>query len=94
MSSIESIEVHENFDSEIEKIMAEEDPNFSKSDPHQTFNYVNNLPPCLKDNKEFIGIKLGQRLTMDSGSVLTHSHALPQPIAPAVHCEVCLHRIC
>jgi hypothetical protein len=54
---------------------------------------TNNLPPCLKDNKEFTGINLRPRLTVDSGSVLTHNHAFPQPIAPVVHCEVCLHWI-
>ena len=93
VSSIESIEVHENSNSKIEKFLEEEDLNFSKMDHCQTFDYVNNLPPCLKDNKEFTGIKLGQRLTVDSGSVLTHSHVLPQPIAPSVHFEVCLHWI-
>jgi hypothetical protein len=72
VSSIESIEVHEKYDSEIEKFLAEEDLNFSKSDPSQTFDYVKNLPPCLKENKEFTRIKLGQRSIVDSGSVLTH----------------------
>ena len=93
MSSIKSIKVHENSDSEIEKFLVEEDLNFSKPDPSQTFDYVNNLPPCLKGNKELTGIKLGQRPTVDSGSVLALSHVFPQPIAPTVHCEVCLHWI-
>ena len=30
---------------------------------------------------------------MDGSSVLTHSHAFPQPFAPVVNCEVCLHWI-
>jgi hypothetical protein len=77
VSSIKSIELHEISDSDIEKFLADEDPNYSKLDLSQTFDYVNNLPPCLKCNKEFTGIKLGQRLTVDSGSVLTHSHVLP-----------------
>jgi hypothetical protein len=93
MSSIESIEIHESSDSEIEKFLAEEDPNYSRPDLSQTFDYVNNLPPCLRNNKEFIGIKLGQRPTVDSGSVLTHSHVPPQLIVPDVHFEVCLHWI-
>jgi hypothetical protein len=54
---------------------------------------VNNLPPCLKDSKEFTGIKLGQRPTVDSSGVLAHNYTLPQPITPVVHCEVCLHWI-
>jgi hypothetical protein len=93
VSSIESIEVHESSDSEIEKFLADEDPNYSKPDLSQTFDYVNNLPPCLKHNKDFPGIKLSQRPTMDGGSVLTHSHVLPRTLAPAVNCEVCLHWI-
>jgi hypothetical protein len=93
VSSIESIEVHESSDSEIEKFLAVEDPNHSKPDLSQAFDYVNNLPPCLKHNKDFPGIKFGQNPTVDSGSVLTHSHALPQPFSPAVNCEVCLHWI-
>jgi hypothetical protein len=43
VSSIESIEVHESSDSEIEKFLADEDPNYSKLDLSQTFDYVNNL---------------------------------------------------
>jgi hypothetical protein len=77
MRSIESIEIHESSNSEIEKFLVEEDPNYSRSDLSQTFDYVNNLPPCLRNNKEFIGIKLDQRSTVDSGSVLTHNHAPP-----------------
>jgi hypothetical protein len=77
VSSIESIEIHESSDFEIEKFLAEEDPNYSRPYLSQTFDYVNNLPLFLRNNKEFIGIKLGQSPTMDSGSVLTHNHAPP-----------------
>ena len=93
MSSIESIKVHDSSNYEIEKFMAAEDPNYSKSDLVQAFGYVDNLPPCLKHNKYSPGIKFGQNPTVDSGSVLTHSHALAQPFAPVVNCEVCLHWI-
>ena len=54
---------------------------------------MDNLPPSLKDSKEFTGIKLGQRPTVDSSGVLAHNYMLPQLIAPTVHCEVCLHWI-
>jgi hypothetical protein len=91
VSSIESIEIHEDSDSDIERFLAQEDPNCSE--PDQPFDYVNNLPPCLKDNKEFTGIKIGQRPTVGSSDVLPHNYTLPQPIAPAAHCEVCLHWI-
>jgi hypothetical protein len=91
VNSIKSIEIHESYDSKIEIFLAEEDQNCSE--PDQPFDYVNNLPPCLKGGKGFTGIKLSQRPIVDSGSVLTHNHAFPQPISPTVHCEVCLHWI-
>jgi hypothetical protein len=58
VSSIDLIEIHEDSDSEIERFLAEEDPNCPKPDPNQPFDYVNNLPPWLKDSKGFTGIKL------------------------------------
>jgi hypothetical protein len=74
VSSIDSIKIHEDSDSEIEIFLAQEDPNCSK--PDQPFDYVNNLPPCLKDIKEFKGIKLGQRPTVgSSGCFNTQLHA-------------------
>jgi hypothetical protein len=91
VSSIDSIEIHEDSDSEIERFLAQEDLICCK--PDQPFDYVNNLPPCLKYSKGFIGIKLGQRPTVGSMDVLAHNYTLPQKISPAVHCEVCLHWI-
>jgi hypothetical protein len=87
---VRSIEVHESSESEIEKYLVDEDPNYSKQDLSQNFDYVNNLTSCLKHNKDFPGIKLSQRPKVDSGSVLTQIHALPQPLSAAVNCEVCL----
>ena len=54
---------------------------------------MNNLPPCLKDNKEFTGIKLSQWPTMDSSVFLAHNYNLPQLISSAIHSEFCLHWI-
>jgi hypothetical protein len=90
---VSSIEIHEDSDSEIEKYLAEEDPNYSKPGLNQPFDYVNNLPPCLKDSKRFTGIKLGQRPTVDSSDVLPHNYTFPQQIAPFVPCEVRLQWI-
>jgi hypothetical protein len=45
VSSIESIEIHENYDYEIEKFLAEEDPDYAQPDFNQDLDYVNNLPP-------------------------------------------------
>jgi hypothetical protein len=62
MSSIKVIEVHESSDSEIEKFLAKEDPSYLKPDLSQTYDFVDNLPPCLKHSKVFQG----------SNSVKTH----------------------
>jgi hypothetical protein len=91
VSLIELINIHEDSDSDIERFMAQEDLNCSK--PDQPFDYVDNLPPCLKDNKEFTGIKIGQRPTMGRIEFLPHNYTFPHPISPAAHCEVCLHWI-
>jgi hypothetical protein len=85
VSSIYSVEIHEDSDSEIEILLAHEDLNCTK--PDQPFDYVNNIPLCLKDNKEFTGIKFGQRLIVDGSNVLAHNYMLPQPISLAAHCE-------
>jgi hypothetical protein len=90
VSSIKAIEVHESSDSEIEKFLEEEDPTYHKSIPNQTYDFVDNLPPCLKHNENFPGIKLSQNPTVDSGSILTHSHMSPQSTVPDPRCEVCL----
>ena len=91
MSSIDSIKIHDDSDSEIERFLAQEDLNFSKLD--QPFDYLDNLPPCLKDNKEFTGIKIGQRPTVSCNDVLPHNYTFPQPISRVVYCEVRLHWI-
>jgi hypothetical protein len=93
LSLINTIEINEDSDPEIEDFLAEEDPDCHKSDPNQPYDYVNNLPPCLKDSKGFTGIKLGQGPTTGSVDVLTPNYMLHRQITPSVHCEVCLHWI-
>jgi hypothetical protein len=93
VSLIDSIEIHEDPDSEIERFLAEEGLSCPKLDPNQPFDYVNNLPPCLKYSKGFTGIKLDQRPTTGIVYVLAPIYTIPQHIAPTVHCEVCLHWI-
>ena len=39
-----------------EKFLAEEDPVSFGLYPDRPYDYVNNMPPCLKDNPEFPGI--------------------------------------
>jgi hypothetical protein len=54
--TIDMIEVSESSDLEIDKFLAEEDPVSFGLYPDRPYNYVNNFPPCLKDNPEFPGI--------------------------------------
>jgi hypothetical protein len=84
VSSIKEIDVHERSNSEIKMFLAREDPNYHKLDLNQTYNFVDNLPPCLKHNEYFPRIKLCQKPIVDSGSVLTHSHVFPQPAVPDI----------
>jgi hypothetical protein len=51
VSSIKTIEIHESLDSEIERFLAEEDPPSFEEDPDQTYNFVDNFPPCLKHSQ-------------------------------------------
>jgi hypothetical protein len=54
--AISMIEVNESSDSEIDKFLAEEDPVSFGPHPDRPYNFVDNLPPCLKDNPEFPGV--------------------------------------
>ena len=90
MSSIKVIEVHKTFYSEIEKFLAKEDPSYLKLDLSQTYDFVDNMPLCLKHSKGFPGIKLGKEPIDNSGIILTHGHGYPQTIGPDTQCEVCL----
>jgi hypothetical protein len=93
LSSIDPIEINEVSDPKIEIFLAEEDPDRHKSEPTQPYDFVSNLPPCLKGSKGFTGIKFGQGPTTGNVDILTPNYTLPRQIAPSVHCEVCLHWI-
>ena len=71
-NTINTIEVSEDSDSEIEKFLAEEDPVSYSLYPDRPYDYVNNLPPCLKDNLEFPSIQLCDNPTihMEDSSIL------------------------
>ena len=51
-----TIEVSKDSDSEIERFLAEEDPMSYGLCPDRPYDYVSNLPACLKDNPDFFGI--------------------------------------
>jgi hypothetical protein len=90
MSLIKVIEVYESSDSEIEKFLAKEDPSYLKPDLSQAYDFVDNLPPCLKHSEGFPRIKIGKKPIDNSGIILTHGHGYPQTIVPYPWCEVCL----
>ena len=93
LSSIDLIEINEVSDPEIENFLTEEDPDCHKSDPNQPYKFVNNLPQCLKDKGEFIGIRLGPRNVTSSIDAASLECTLHQQIVSPVQCEVCLHWI-
>jgi hypothetical protein len=62
--TINTIEVSEDSNLEIEKFLAEEDPVSFGLYLDRTYDYVNNLPPCLKDNLELLGIQLCDKPTI------------------------------
>jgi hypothetical protein len=93
LSSIDPIEVNEVSDPEIEDFLAEEDPDCQRSDPAQLYDFVNNLPPCLKGKDGFTGIRIGQGHVTGSVDTTRLDCTLRQHIAPPVQCEVCLHWI-
>jgi hypothetical protein len=90
MISIKAIEVHESSDSEIEKFLAKEDPSYLKPDLNKTYDFVDNLPPCLRNSEGFPGIKLGKEPIDNSDSIPTHDHGYPQTTVLDPWCEVCL----
>jgi hypothetical protein len=90
---IDLIKVNEVSYTEIVFFLAEEDPDCHKSDPNQPYEFVNNLPPCLKDNGEFNGIRLGQGHVTGGIDTTSLDCMLHQQIISPVQCEVFLHWI-
>jgi hypothetical protein len=82
------IEVHESSNSEIDRFLAAED--LHSFEPHldRPYNFVDNLPPCLKNNPEFPGVKLGNEPTVCVEGVLVHNHVCSHATAAQSKCEV------
>jgi hypothetical protein len=89
-SSISMIEVNESSDSEIDKFLAEEDPLSFGPHPDRPYNFVDNLPPCLKDNPEFPGVKLCNESTIRMEGSPVHNLVCSNATATQSKCEVCL----
>jgi hypothetical protein len=83
------IEISEGLDSKIERFLAEEYPYSYGLCPDRPYDYVTNLPPCLKENPDFPGIKLRDEPTcqMDDSPVVNTINANTQSLQP--HCNEC-----
>ena len=83
------IEVSKSSDSEIDKFLAEEDPVSFGLYPNRPYNYVDNLPHCLKDNPEFPGIQLCDKSTIYMEDSLTHNVVRANANSLQSQCDVC-----
>jgi hypothetical protein len=85
-SSINMIEVHESSDSEIERFLTAED--LQSFEPHldRPYNFVDNLPPCLKNNLEFLGVKFCNESTIHMEGALFHNLVCSNSTATQSRC--------
>jgi hypothetical protein len=84
-----TIDISEVSDSEIERFLAEEYPYSYGLSLDRPYDYVTNLPPCLKDNPDFPRIKLCDEPTcqMDDSPVVNNISTNTQSLQP--HCNEC-----
>jgi hypothetical protein len=95
LSSIDPIEIDEGSDREIEDFLAWEDPKIQGSRREviihtEPYDFVTNLPPCLKGKEGFSGI--GQDLEQTTSNIeapLVDCVPRRYSISP-VHCDGCL----
>jgi hypothetical protein len=89
-SSISMIEVHESSDSKIDRFLVAKD--FYSFEPHldRPYNFVDNLPPCLKNNPEFPGVKLVNESTISMEDAPVHNQVCSHATVAQSNCEVCL----
>ena len=85
-----TIEIHESSDSEIDRFLAEEDPPSFQAEPHQAYNFVDNLPPCLKHSQGFPGIKFDNKPKGKSKDSPEHNRGYSQTAVTGSQCETCL----
>jgi hypothetical protein len=88
--TINMIEVSEGLDSEIDKFLAEEDPVSFGLYLDRPYDYVNNLPPCLKNNPEFPGIQLCNKSTIHMDGSLIRNLVRSNENVSQSQCDVCL----
>jgi hypothetical protein len=73
------IVLSEDSDSEIEHFLTEEYPYSHGLCSIEPYDYVSNLPPCLKNNPNFSGIKIGSETL---GNLNEPSPVMPRPNQP------------
>jgi hypothetical protein len=78
------IVVSEDSDSEVERYLASEYPYSEGLCAKPSYDFVINLPPCLQNDPNYLGIKLPCETLGDSSKP---SLALPQPTVPS--CDQC-----
>jgi hypothetical protein len=93
LSSINLIDLNEVLDSEIEDFLALEDPDCLRFDLAKPYEFVTNMPPCLRDKEGISGIGFAQGKIAGEDDTTMLDHTLYQQLVPSVQCDVCLHWI-
>jgi hypothetical protein len=84
----EPIVVSEDSDLEIERFLANEYPYSKGLCDKPAYDFVKNLPPCLRDNPKFPGIELSRGTLGDSSKPSSAQPAIP----PCDQCGLWLER--
>jgi hypothetical protein len=80
----------EDSDSDIERFLASEYPCSQGLCPEPPYDFVSNLPPCLRNNPSYPGIQLPNE---NLGNVTKPSHAFSKPTQPSCdQCDLWLER--
>jgi hypothetical protein len=85
-----TIQIHESSDSKIDRFLAKEDPPSFQEEPHQAYNFMDNLPPCLKHSLGFPGISFDNKSKGNSKDSPAHNHGYSQAAITGLQCETCL----
>jgi hypothetical protein len=70
--------------------LADEDPPYLKPGLDQAYNFVDNLPPCLKHSQGFPGIKFDKKSIGNNGDIPAHNRGYCQTTITDSQCEICL----
>jgi hypothetical protein len=98
LRSIGPIKIDECSNPEIEEFRILEDPDlqgYRKKviTPTEPYDFVTNLPPCLKGKECFSGIRPDQKKIIDKVDTPMFDRALHRPTIPHIQCDVFFHWI-